>query len=356
MPQLYLRSGSYFHHSLELCILSYPSPLEQNAPVIVKLLLLAIAGGFEYVASSFISDIFGALFAVVVFIFSKFFPPIDDKISIYTTSIDATLILLLFLSFAFRARSFVSAARRQGRGATVQSVLGSFFWHNPALVYHSILRGWAYFTGSAPVKILVPRYFWILIAPTLELGTEQFQASDIKKDASSWKGTIFRQVLTVIKLKILSMAVSNGPSILIRITLLLQNCTYWSSNKVPVPSNGVSVGDNENPASLSLDQGVWEAMHRLQNIVATFGNIILGVPIILLRIGGLIFGTIMDYFIHLTFEDHRTNPYRIRDGPGLREFRLLTVHPNISATPIRCSLTNHSSWESKTWPPYIVIS
>lgn len=49
--QIYLCSGTFFHTLVELCISTYPSLLETNAPFLTKLLLLVESPGSQTLLS-----------------------------------------------------------------------------------------------------------------------------------------------------------------------------------------------------------------------------------------------------------------------------------------------------------------
>lgn len=53
----YFINTPYFSHFVELCIVRYPSALEETAPAATKLILLLIVGFFEYLAAATLADL-----------------------------------------------------------------------------------------------------------------------------------------------------------------------------------------------------------------------------------------------------------------------------------------------------------
>ncbi|KAH8646905.1 heterokaryon incompatibility protein-domain-containing protein [Xylariales sp. PMI_506] len=233
----FFRSGLFFHQFVELCITSYPSPLDEGAPAPARLLLLAIAGGFEFFPACWAVDILSIIFSLLTLVLpgSSHFGDVSSKLR------EVFIAIFLLLSFAFRARSFARSASRHERGFNICSLTASFFWHNPALLYYASLRLWSLLRGQ-PVQIRAPRVFWLLIAPNYEFGEMHLEVTGdtkrrashnssggIMKGLSSSLGSSFWAVLSSMGLYLISQIVAHGPSVMIHVTLWAQSHAYWSS-------------------------------------------------------------------------------------------------------------------------------
>jgi hypothetical protein len=56
---IFMKSSALYHQFLELCVTSYPSPLEESAPRGAKFFLLVLAGTFEYLAALWAANLLG---------------------------------------------------------------------------------------------------------------------------------------------------------------------------------------------------------------------------------------------------------------------------------------------------------
>lgn len=158
---IFFTTSAFHQQFLELCVTSYPSPLEESAPWPDKLLLLAIAGIYEYITGLRDFDVictFALLFCVATGSCR------DWLDSHYHSITNIALVLLFTRNFARRARAFAQRSRRHGRGATTESVLAAFVLHNPALVCHVIFRLWVHWVGMP----MPPR--WLSTSPMVVVG------------------------------------------------------------------------------------------------------------------------------------------------------------------------------------------
>ncbi len=227
---LYFRSGRFFHQFLELAVLSYPSPLDEDAPFAAKALLLAIAGALEFFPAAWAVDIISALFGLLVLLIAW---PTGVRIEIPDWIPDPLLLLVALGSFAFRLRRFARCARGPGRRVTAGRLAASFFWHSPALVYYGVLQTWSLASGRGPLRIWAPRQIWVLLAPNLELG--EIQQSAVKAAAEQrlaklGKGWgLFLPTFGILTIPVLKVIVELGPSLMISVILWAQSWAYWAS-------------------------------------------------------------------------------------------------------------------------------
>jgi hypothetical protein len=338
MPQLYFRSGTYFQHFFELCLFSYPSPLENNAPIPARLLLLAIAGGFEYIAASFISDIFQSVVSLATLFLWTSPSDFPQKYR------DGALAFLFGLTFVLRAKPFTRGTSGRRQSVTLQNIAAYLFWNNPTLVYHCALFLWSYCTGS-PIRMPAPRYFWILIAPTLEMGMVHLDATTKKKDALSFKSV----VLSAVGVGTLNWAVKNVPSIMIHITLLAQNDAYLSSQRTATTSNSKCIESNADSRFLMMSRGVTQFFYDLKALLSTFEHVISYSLSWLIHAGETAFGITMDLFIRRILENRGHSLYQEGAELGEGQFRLLTILPGSDDQPIRCSLRCYSTNETQSY-------
>jgi Heterokaryon incompatibility protein (HET) len=329
----YFRSGPFFHHFWELCFTTYPSPLERNAPIRAKLFLLALVGGFEFVAGSWIADLFGAAVGIPYLIIWK-----SSGDSIFESSRDVGLALVAVISFFLRAKSFVSYASRQGRGLTIQSLSTSFFWHNPVLVYHGAFRLWAYCTGHPPLRLLISRFFWILVAPTLESGLDQLNAAD-KSSSGSWLSWLWPYVLSGIGIMILRFVVTSGPMFIITFTLAAQSEAAIAESKKKIQRSS-KIDTVMSPASLPLYNGK-DAVCIPINVSFSGIDHFNAYLRYTLKFVSICIEWFADWLARQILKTRTAATSQNDSRPGLRQFRLLTIYPGFGNMPVRCSRQWH---------------
>lgn len=355
MAPYFFRSGLFFNQLIELCFTSYPSPIDAKSPVLAKLLLHIIAGSFEYVASSWLADISAVIISLGGNILG-ILPATSDS-DVFR---DWSLAVLLALVFFLRAKRIVSYASRQGRGITLRSFLASLFWHTPTLLCHGVFCLWAHYMGTDRVRLLIPRWFWVLVAPTYEMGELQLEAMDstVPKGLAGFKSTWYSALV----LYLVRQLVKYGPSWLIHTTLDIQSWRLWSSttSKPDGKQEEFTFGHGTNPYTslylvLSLViSGTFRVLERIasqidKDITSTFSWIF--------QIGYQVVGYIVDLCVHRvfgkTYNSHKTNsPFE--DGPRYSGFiRLLRIHPGLQGKPIRCSLQFYYRYNM---PAYTAIS
>lgn len=329
----YFRSGPFFQLFWELCFATYPSPLERNAPLRVKLWLFTIVGIFEFIAGSWIAELIISLLSVICwvtgtssFIINRYS---DD---IYDNARDVVLLLVAGTTFALRSRSFVSYASRQGRGATLQSLWSSFIWHNPVLAFHASLRLWSYCTGYSTFHLHVPRFFWILLAPDFEVGSEFVNAANKRSASTGWLSSIWTWVISSIGLYILKKAVVSGPTVIIEMCLAAQNIAAVTTLKRP--GNDTNLKETS-PSLPSRAEFELQMLPRLA-IVGIFhflGHLGLIAKRISLDTEGA-----LDWIVSKLAKKSKVSALQQALSPGQRQFRLLTIYPGFGTMSVRCSL------------------
>jgi hypothetical protein len=222
--RFFFASGAFFPQFVELCVTSYPSPLEQAGPLDAKLFLFAVAGVLEYAAASWTADLICGLVALVSFLIHS--APFELPLDI------GGHLLALFLcgSFALRARSFTRDATRAGRGLTVRGALAALVWHNPALACHVAYCCTANLLGSASRRIQVPDVFWVLVAPTLEIGELHMDSNQMlkaKRENGGNQASFTSILVKACLIGLINTVVRNGPGFLIHITLFAQSHVFY---------------------------------------------------------------------------------------------------------------------------------
>jgi hypothetical protein len=179
-PQLYFRSGRFFHQFLELGFISYPSPLDEEAPFYAKLILLAFVGGLEFVIASWAADCI--VLVPLVFLGTSDWllgKALQGQIS-NNQYRDTAILLLSIAEFVWRSKGMWRSMTRQGRVVVFHRLIAAFIWHNPTLMAFTTFRIWACITGSEPFRPSMPRFAWLLLAPTMEMGEIQLDATSSK--------------------------------------------------------------------------------------------------------------------------------------------------------------------------------
>jgi Heterokaryon incompatibility protein (HET) len=358
MP-FFFRSGIFFHQFLELCITSYPSPLDERAPLAAKLVLLVIAGNFEYVAASWLT---GPYAAAHFLIFERLLGFHTD----FESSQYGALIIFLVLSFGYRARSFARSASRQGRGMTLRSFATALFWHNPALLCHGWYRLWAYWTGTKWTMLVVPRFFWVLVAPTMEIG--QMNLEKMERREMEWARIEGREnkmkPSSRLGLILIGIIVQFGPSMVIDVALGAQSWAYLSSVESD-PEQGIGgtvikVITKSYGSLMSLVRflGTAQPSQRLGREASRVHAEISQFLLKYLSKGEIVLVTVVAYCVRLMMS-FRADSY-LSKGPGEADdrehdgqIRLLTIIPGSRGSPICCVL---GWYDAAKMPSYTAVS
>ncbi|KAK2608616.1 hypothetical protein QQS21_002842 [Conoideocrella luteorostrata] len=331
MRPYYFRSGEYFLHFTELCLFSYPSPLEEHAPLLPKLFLLALAGGVEYVVVSILTDVLGTLTWLLGWFVGK-----DRRDTLPDRYRDVLLAGFFLLSFAYRTRRslgwpILSAGYTRRAPALLRRIAVRFFWMNPALVCHCALLLWSYGTGRPRIRILTPRYFWVLIAPSLEFGEVHLEAVGKNKHNSFWSIVWYSTGIAL-----LNVLVKTGPSVVISLALVAQSEAYR-----PL-SHTTSSGEPANQASLWTKLDASPIFYGLRVCMEAF-ELAASVALSgITRVGIVYYGGILDFIAaRRALPSGKHDLYIDEVQSGARHFRLLTILPGTGDRPIRCSLRCH---------------
>jgi hypothetical protein len=217
---IFFVSSGFYQQFLELCVTSYPSPLEESAPRSAKLLLFCIAGAYEYIAALRDSGLLDATINLAA-------RPLCSGAWPWELS-DIFLRLILARNFARRARSFTRCASRNGRGVTARSVLMAFVLHNPALVCHVACREGARRFGVLTVGMFVPKMLWELAYPTTYSAMSLTMAALIGACSMAlYNGVVVKHV----------------PKLLTSIALTTQNRVFYSTEQKKM---GKTLENNKN--------------------------------------------------------------------------------------------------------------
>jgi hypothetical protein len=325
MRPFYFRSGESFLHFTELCLFSYPSPLENNAPVVAKLVLLALAGSIEYFVLSIVTDLLVTYSGLILLLLG-----LVQGESVSGAYNDALLALLFALSFALRARRSVGviavpSKHRRPSTSLLRRLAAHLFWNNPALVCHCVLLLWSHVTGRPRIRIETPRYFWVLIAPTLELGEVHLDATGKKKHKS------FTSIIWYsLGIAMLNILVTVGPSLLIALALVAQSAAY----QVPRVASDKATGDK----SLLEKLDASPVFHPLRSGMEALDAAVSLALSRLARAGAACHGRALDSIARLTLGEAKLELYKDEVQTKQGQFRLLTILPGSGNHPIRCSL------------------
>jgi hypothetical protein len=339
----FFRSGRFFHQFLELGFTAYPSPLEQDAPVFAKLILLAFVGGVEFIVASWASDIVGVLiFMPLAIIDGVFGSSLLEYIST-DVSKDIVLYSLLVAEFIWRAKALWKSATRHG--IIFHSLVTAFIWHNPTLMVFSFFQTWARLTRTEPIRLLSPRFIWILLAPTLEMGLVQLDATNKNKN---W--TFSSEIWNWIKVTVLAHAVKTGPAATTHLILMVHSITHiWIESRIQ---------DQHKDRVITPRPSV---LHSSISILTQIDNLISSMLEMMLLTLQRIYGSYLDKAASRKWHNEGTFMAKKIYQPGWQEqasggIRLLTILPGTgdgSINPIRCSLQWHTL---NSCPDYIAMS
>ncbi|QUC22855.1 uncharacterized protein UV8b_07096 [Ustilaginoidea virens] len=319
MRPFYFRSGEYFLHFTELCLVTYPSPLDRNAPLPNKLSLLLLAGIIEYAVSSVLADL-AATFAWMLAgaVRSSVTPDPPDR------GQDLVLLSLFLLSFGLRTRQLLP---RPGRpDALLRRAARYIFWNSPAGVCHMAIVLWSWVSGSPRLRIKTPRYFWVLIAPTLELGEVHLEVTGSKGRKS------FMSILWYsLGIALLNALVKALPTFLVGLALIAQDAAPVSPRDVILKRDSPIAGLGHRPVFIAVKEGLEALECDLSRMLAR-----------LVHVGAASYQQALDLLARLVLQpDPRRHQVATRklDAQG---FRLLTILPGCGSSPVRCSLRCHS--------------
>jgi hypothetical protein len=341
----FFRSGRFFHQFLELGFTAYPSPLEQDAPAFAKLILLAFVGGVEFIVASWASDIVGVIiFLPLAIIDCAFGSSLLEYISMEVCK-DIVLYSLLAAEFVWRAKALWKSATRHG--IISHKLVNAFIWHNPTLMVFALFRTWARLTGTEPIRPLSPRFIWILLAPTLELGLFQLDATNKNKNEN---GNLFSGMWNWTKVAVLAQIVNNGPAATTHLILMVHNFTH-----IGIESRIQDQHDDrvKTPRSSVLHWSVC-ILTQIDNLISSRLEMML---LALQRV----YGRYLDKAACRKWHNEKT--YMAKDiyQPGWQELasdgiRLLTILPGTGdglINPIMCSLQWHTL---NSCPGYVAMS
>ncbi len=339
----FLRSGRFFHQFLELGFTAYPSPLEQDAPLFVKLILLAFVGGVEFIVASWASDVVGIfIFLLLAIIDWAFGLSLLEYISTEVCK-DIVLYSLLAAEFVWRAKSLWKSATRYG--IIFHNLVSAFIWHNPTLMVFTLFRTWARWTGTEPIRLLSPRFIWILLAPTLELGLAQLDATNKNQN---WN--FFPEIWNLIKITVLTQVVKAGPAATTHLILGIHNFTHiCMERRIEKQYKDKVIAPRSSMLRWSMS-----ILNRINNLISSM----LEMTILALQ---RFHGNYLDGAASRKWRNEMTDTVKDIYRPGWQEqasdgIRLLTILPGTGdglINPIRCSLQWHTL---NSCPDYIAMS
>ena len=213
---LFFTSSTLYQQFLELCVTSYPSPLEDAAPHLAKLFLLAVAVAFEYIAALQLTYFLNWCTLLVQVLLRPRDEAPWDLSHIWFP-------LILSGNFVPRAGSLARCASRNGQGITARSVVMAIVRHNPALLCYIAFRQWMRWFDFVSLRMFVPKMITVLVAPMVKAG---------EQESFSWT-TALSQYLIPSLLFVLfnALVLKHLPKGLVRFTLAAQSSVYFSRLK-----------------------------------------------------------------------------------------------------------------------------
>ncbi|EPE25008.1 hypothetical protein GLAREA_11589 [Glarea lozoyensis ATCC 20868] len=357
----YFINTPYFSHFVELCVLSYPSPLEESAPAVTKIFLFLIAGFFEYLAAATVADITDIYFKLCgdwLNIGPK--RPGNALFEDNDVGYERIIFSLFALRFATRARAFFRQPLRRGGRVRLHDVVISSFWFNPALIFHVVLRALSYCFAFIPLRFGPLYLFWCLFAPsseipTLGLATWLRTEDGREKIAKVTKGDFSFWYITkcTISTIFLEKVVTNLPFVTIHITLFAQGLVFYSATW---PKTRSALGEKAERILKQLPEPLLQqfesAYMAVEWLLFLLANAIRRCALTILRI----LSTSITLFASTCMSQRKKYQSRKMDETleSSDKIRLLRVLPALSTKePIICEL----QWHAVANPPkYRAIS
>ena len=357
----YFINTPYFSHFVELCVLSYPSPLEERAPTITKVFLFVIAGFIEYLAAATTADILDIYFKLV-----------GDWLNIGPKSSGSALfedndvgyerimLWLCALRFISRSRSFFRRPLRRAGRVRLHDLIVSSFWYNPALVFHLTLKILSYCFAWIPLRFGPLYLFWCLFAPSSEIPTLGLASwlrteEGREKVANITKGdfSLWYVAKCTISTMFLEKVVTNLPFVTIHVTFFAQGLVFYSAMWPKTRSKlSTKVGKLLESIPEPLIRVVEKVYLALERFVFVLAANIQRFALLVLRLLNTFVTNLATTYKYWN-KVHKNEPADVHSARGPK-IRLLKVLPSLSTeSPIKCEIEWH---EVANLPKYKAIS
>jgi hypothetical protein len=366
-PLWYFKTPLFWHYH-ELCVSSYPSPLDENAPLLTRTVLAASAGAFDY----FAHNGFATIFAILCCLLRKVIlleprisnpenftlridkpsfsdrwlaDPIIDSLDLFFW-LQAMFLRFLFLrSFWSRRKAFANSLVRQypeittGGSPVLFGFASLLLWYNPVLVYHAIeTKVSSHLSGGHRLLVInmMTRYTQFL-SPPIAMSINQ---ESPHRQLAAWETSV-SVLLSLANAYILKGVIKHIPRVLIAMTLKCQNRTYFSSESSA--STAKRKIRKRKLVYQYLCQFAWDA-------VASTINLAFFLP-------WKIFAVIYRGTVRLSQYAFNQRSHRLPEdlAPSSSRIRLLHIQPGFHSDPIVC----HMQWydtDSATKTPYTAVS
>jgi hypothetical protein len=241
--QVFFLSAPFLGYFVELCIFSYPSPLEHDAPVPAKLVLLAIAGTFEYLVVSILADLLDICGNLFLFYIQG--RKLSDN---HDARFQKLLLAMLVACFLYRLRGFTRRLSKNPKHGP-KKVFQALFWSNPGLLCFAVAKACAHLSRSS-MRMRTMLLFWMLMAPGTNTGMLQtvWQRKDINVSEAldkllnpPWTSI----AVSSIKIVLAEKTVRALPIVLIWMTLLMQSYAPLARPKPMAERYRVVILDNK---------------------------------------------------------------------------------------------------------------
>lgn len=334
---------------LNLCVISHPSPLDDNAPWTSQLILLLIGGSVEYMGLCFLSDlldvnrqVYGFFIRMVRQGWSNVKWQRDKNPDRVYHFILATLFAICFW---VRLKALV---RRQALGKLRRNFVLTFLSLNPALVWHGFLVA-----AMQPVKldssrIRVLKFLWGFMAPAVDVPfiTSSFFISRegdefLKEIKANLEDTGFGSIAyKSAKIVIAEMILKRIPWVLILLALDAQSQVYLRRGRVADPNKG------------------WKWLSKLARfgrVYHTVESILASVLIAVMGRFATIITAVLRHSLGPLLDRRAAKPAHRKNSPSSSaRIRLLYLLPSLSESdPISCTMKWHNV---SSLPSYTAVS
>lgn len=343
----------------ELCVGSYPSPLEDSAPWPAKLSLLAIAGLFEFMAIHFLADVLDILWRLVPWVASLLRQGWDarrdqigdpDGNKVY----NSLVYLLLSASFIIRAQSYF---RRHPLKTRHDGLASAFVWLNPSLFWHLLLTVLPGMLGAGSARMRLLPLFWRVMSPGMgrfptTWSSIPFWPGVVEKETERWKSMSYWDLANSgLRITVMETLVSVTPRVLIRATLWIQSRLALMAGKGSKPRLGGVPGTTADRRYHSILLFLERCHRRLDSVVSALLGYLLSVVAVITNIARVIVS------IQVSRNSRNSSTlYDVRDASttAAQRIRLLCILPAESnSDPIQCTMEWH---DLSSLPSYKAIS
>ena len=357
-----------FNHFLEQCVTSYPSALDENAPFFAKVILLLVAGIYEYFICA---GIIGSIaFSVQTIRYYYTLLVRQELLTDYQTAAyeNAMLVLLMFFSFIFRAKSFANTVRRRtpriddGEAPNIWTMLSLLLWYNPAAFCYAVLGFIAY---HFPERAISPSdlvsLFWEVLSPASQIFSYSqhliYPPTTFFSFRTLWH-SVYHGVKLQLRIKTIQYLVREIPRTSIGITIFAQSFTYWMSQNVNTDTNQQQMEEANmwrEPFKFNV-QMLRLASHMINNCFSVMWTIGREIYIHAIQLHQKAF---IQEAIQGDEEDVKSATLPDGSAPidvsPTRLIKLLRIRPGFLNDPVQCDRFHHNL-DNPSCHPYTAIS